>query len=79
MPPNQKTGVGIRRSADQVQVAYVGSIFQSSVLLEKVTGHNLTECISFVKEIEELGEIATTHSCQRKIEEELITELKTTR
>ena len=30
-----KTGVGIRRSADQVQAAYVGSVFQYSVLVAK--------------------------------------------
>ena len=46
--PINKTGVGIRRSAYQVQVAYIGSVFQSSVLVEKLTGHNPTEDISFV-------------------------------
>ena len=33
--PINKTGVGIKRSADQVQTAYVGSVFQSSVIVEK--------------------------------------------
>ena len=69
--PINKTGVGIRRSADQVQAAYVGSVFQSSVLVEKLTGHNPTEDISFVKAVEELSEIATTYPSQRKIQEEL--------
>ena len=69
--PINKTGVGIRRSADQVQAAYVGSVFQSSVLLEKLTGHNPTEDISFVKAVEELSEIATTYPSQRKSQEEL--------
>ena len=69
--PINKTGVGIRRSADQVQAAYVGSVFQSSVLVEKLTGHNPTEDISFIKAVEELSEIATTYPSQRKIQEEL--------
>ena len=69
--PINKTGVGIRRSADQVQAAYVGSVFHSSVLVEKLTGHNPTEDISFVKAVEELSEIATTYPYQRKIQEEL--------
>ena len=68
--PINKTGVGIRRSADPVQAAYVGSVFQSSVLVEKLTGHNPTEDISFVKAVEELSEIATTNPSQRKIQEE---------
>ena len=42
-----KTGVGIRLSSDQVQAAYVGSVFQSSVLVEKLSGRNPTEDISF--------------------------------
>ena len=50
--PINKTGVGIRRSADQVQAAYVGSFFQSSVLVEKLTGHNPTEVVSFVEAVE---------------------------
>ena len=69
--PINKTGVGIRRSADQVQAACVGSVFQSSVLVEKLTGHNPTEEISFVKAVEELSEIATTYPSQRKIQAEL--------
>ena len=69
--PINKTGVGIRRSADQVQAAYVGSVFQSSVLVEKLTGHNPTEDISFANAVEELSEIATTYPSQRKIQEEL--------
>ena len=69
--PINKTGVGIRRSADQVQAAYVGSVFQSSVLVEKLTGHNPTDDISFVKAVEELSEIAMTYPSQRKIQEEL--------
>ena len=69
--PINKTGVGIRRSADQVQAAYVGSVFQSSVLVEKLTGHNPTEGFSFVKAVEELSEIATTYPSQRKNQEEL--------
>ena len=69
--PINKTDVEIRRSADQVQAAYVGSVFQSSVLVGKLTGHNPTEDISFVKAVEELSEIATTYPSQRKIQEEL--------
>ena len=68
--PINKTGVGIRRSADQVQAAYVGCVFQSSVLVEKLTSHNPTEDISFNKAVEELSEIATTYPSQRKIHEE---------
>ena len=56
-----KTSVGIRRSEDQVQAAYVGSVFQSSVLGEKFTGQNPTKDISFVEDIEDLSEIATTY------------------
>ena len=70
-PTINKTGVGIRRSTDQVQAAYVRSVFQSSVLVEKLTGHNPTEDISFVKAFEELSEIAMTYSSQRKTQEEL--------
>ena len=69
--PINTTGVGIRRSADQVQAAYVGSVFQSSVLVEKLAGHNPTEDILFVKAVEEFTEIAMTYSSQRKIQEEL--------
>ena len=67
-----KTGLGIRRSADQVLVAYVGSVsvFRSSVRVENLTGHNPTEDISFVKAIVELGRIETYPS-HRKIQEEL--------
>ena len=35
--PINRNGVGIRRSADQVQAAYVGSVFQSPVLVEKLS------------------------------------------
>ena len=69
--PINKTGVGIKRSADQVQAAYVGPVFQSSALVEKLTGHNSTEDISFVKAVEELSEITTTYPSQRKIQVEL--------
>ena len=68
--PINKTGLRIRRSANQVQAAYVGSVFQSSVLVENITGHNPTEDISFVKAVEELSEIAATYPSQRKIQEE---------
>ena len=43
--PINKTGLGLRRSADQVQAAYVESVFQSYVLVEKLSGHNPTEDI----------------------------------
>ena len=69
--PINKTGVGIRRSADQVQAEYVGSVFQSSVLVGKLTGHEPTEDISFVKAVEKLSKIATTYLSQGKIQEEL--------
>ena len=69
--PINSTGVGIKPSADQVKAAYVGSVFQSSVLVEKLTGHNSTEDISFVKAIEELSETATAYPSQRKLQEEL--------
>ena len=68
--PINKTGVGIRRSADQAQAAYVGCVSQSSLLVEKLTGHNRTEDISFVKFTEEFGEITTTYP-SRRIQEEL--------
>ena len=67
----QKIGVGIRRSADQVHAAYVGFFFHSSVLVEKLTGHNPTEDISSVKAIEDLSEVETTYPSQRKIQEKL--------
>ena len=69
--PINKTGVRIRRSADQVQAAYVRSVFQSSVPVEKLTGHNPTEDISFVKAVGEFSEIAMTYPSQRKIQEEI--------
>ena len=69
--PVNETGVGIGRSADRVQAAYVGSVFQSSVLVERLTGHNPTEDISFIKAVEEMSEIATTYPSQRKLQEEL--------
>ena len=69
--PINKTGVGIRRSADQVRAAYVGSVFQSSVLVKKLTGHNPTTDTPFVKTVEELSKIVTTYPSQRKIQEEL--------
>ena len=47
------------------------SLFQSSVLVEKFKGNSPTEDITFFKAIEELGEIAKTHTSQRKIKEEL--------
>ena len=71
MPSNKKTGVEIKRSTDQVQAAYVGSVFQSFVVVEKLTGHNPTEEISFVKAVEELRKIAITYLSQRKIQEKL--------
>ena len=69
--PINKTGVGIRRSADQVQAAYDGCVFQSSVLVEKLTGHKPTEDISFVEAVEKLSKVATKYPSQRKIQEEL--------
>ena len=66
-----KTGVGLRRSADQVQAAYIGSVFHSSVVAENLTSHNPNEDILFVKATENSSEIATTHPSQRKIQEEL--------
>ena len=63
--PINKTGVGITRSADQVQAAYVAFVFQSSVRVEKLSRHNPTQDISLVKAIEELSEFATYPS-QRK-------------
>ena len=69
--PINKTGVGIRRLADQVQAAYVGSVFHSSFLVEKLTGQNPTEAISFVKAVEKLSEIETTYPSQRQVQEEL--------
>ena len=66
-----KTRVGIGRSADQIQIAYVGSVFHSSVLVGKATGHNHLKTQSFVNAIEELSEIATTDPPQRNIQEEL--------
>ena len=70
--PINKTGVGIRRSTDQVHAAYVGSVFQSSVLVKKLTGDKTTEDISFVTAIEESSEIATIYAPQRKVREELV-------
>ena len=67
----RKTDVGIRRSADHVQAAYFGSVSHSSVLVEKLTGHNPTEDISFVKAIKDLRENVTTYPSQRIIQEEL--------
>ena len=69
--PIDKAGVGIRRSADQVQAAYVGCVSESSLPVDKLTGHNPTEDIFFVKESEKLSEIMTTYPSQRKIREEL--------
>ena len=61
----------IRLSADQVQVAPVGSVFQSSALAEKLTGHNPTKDIFFVMAIQELNKAATTYPSQRKTQEKL--------
>ena len=62
MPSNKKTGVGMTQSADQIQDAYVGFVFQTSFLVEKLTGHNPTvyesKGISIVMAIEELEENA---------------------
>ena len=69
--PTNKSGVGIRGSADQVQAPHVGYVFQSSVPVEKLTGQNQTEDISFLKAVEEISEIAMTYPSQRKIQEEL--------
>ena len=69
--PINKTDVGIRTSAYHSQPAYVGSVFQSSVFVEKLPGHNRTEDITFVEAIEELGKIATTLCSEWKIQEEL--------
>ena len=76
--PIKKIGVGIRRSADQVQTAYVGSVFQSSDFVGNLTGHNPTEDISFVKAVGELNEIKTTYPSQRKIRHELKAQPSTT-
>ena len=69
--PINKTGVGIRRSANQVQAAYVGSVFQSFVFVEKLTGHNPTEDIALVKAVGEFSGIAMTYPSHRNIQEEL--------
>ena len=61
----------MRLSADEVQAPYVGFVFQSFVLVEKLRGHNPTEDISFVIEKEVLGKNATTYSSQRQFQEEL--------
>ena len=74
--PIIKTGAGIKRSADEVQAAYV---FHSSVLVEKITGHNPTEDLSSAKAIEDLSEIATTYPPQKlKVRKNLITQPSTT-
>ena len=73
-----KTVVEKRRSADQVQPAYVGSVFESSVPVEKLTGHNPTEDIPFVKAIEELAKVATTYHSQKKFRKNLVTQPTTT-
>ena len=57
--------------ADQVHAACVGSAFQSSFLVEKLTGRNLTEDISFVMAIEELSALETTYPSRRTIQEEI--------
>ena len=67
--PINKTGIGTRRSADQVQAAYVGYVFHSFVLVEKLTGHNPTEDISFVKVFGEFGKNAMTNPSQKNQEE----------
>ena len=69
--PINKTSVGIKRSADQAQAAFVGSFFQSSVLVAKLTVHNPTEDIKGVKAIEDLSEITMPYPSHRKIQEEL--------
>ena len=65
MAPNHETDVGEKRSAVQVQASNIGSVFQSSVLVDKLTGHNPTEDISFVKVMDEIVEIATTYNSQK--------------
>ena len=71
--PINKTGVGIRRSPDHVKAAYVGSVFQSSVLVEKLTGHNPIEDIWF------FFEKSRRHIPHReKFRKNLITQLSTT-
>ena len=56
-----------RASSSCIQWIY----FQSSVLVEKLTGHNTTEDISFFKAVEEFSETAMTYPPQRNIQEEL--------
>ena len=46
-------------------------LFFNPVLVEKLTGRNPTEDISFVKAVEELSEIAATYHYQRKNQGEL--------
>ena len=47
------------------------AVFQSSVLVEELTGHNPIEDILLVKIIDELGDTITTHSTQKYSERSL--------
>ena len=57
---NIKTGVGMKRYADQNQTAFVASVFLFFNTVETLIGHNPTEEISFINTIEKLSKIAIT-------------------
>ena len=66
-------GVG-KKSPDQVQAAYIGSLFQFSVLVDKLTGHNPYDDVPFFRTIELLVVMATLHPPKEKLQRNLITQ-----
>ena len=69
--PSNKQNPRSNKINNQFQAAHVGSILNLSISLETLTGQHPHPQTSFVKTIEELGEIATTQSSHRKLQKKL--------
>ena len=76
--PTNKTRVGKRRSADQVNFDYVDSLFQYSVPVEKLTCQNSTEDSHLLRQLKNWAQLRRHILLSEKFRKNLITQLTTT-
>ena len=69
--PISKTGIGSRRASHQIKAAYIGSISQSAILVELITGQSLIADHTFTKMIDEINGLSKMQLTQSKIQEVL--------
>ena len=68
--PISKTGAGVRRSLNQFEAAYVGSLCQSANIVEQIIDVNPTHEVSFTDLVEEFSALGIPHLTQQKIQEQ---------